>query len=66
MAVSRGLELLKQTNPNPEEVRKSIAALILDAAHIQKCINANFRDRSSGEASIDEILNIIQQLKQKL
>ena len=66
MAVSRGRELLKQSNANPEEVKKSIAALHKDLNYVQRCINANLRDCVSGEETIKEISDLIQQLEQKL
>jgi hypothetical protein len=66
MAISRGRELASQQAPNPEEVKKSIAALNKDADHIRKCIKANLRDYDSGQAAIDEIFALIPQLKQKL
>ena len=66
MAVSRGRQLLSQSKPNLDEVRKSIAALEKDADHIRKCIKANLRDYDSGQAAIDEISALIQELKQKL
>jgi uncharacterized protein YlaN (UPF0358 family) len=66
MAISRGRELVSQSNPNPDEVKKSIAALKKDADHIRKCIKANLRDYDSGQAVIDEISDLIQQLTQKL
>jgi uncharacterized protein Yka (UPF0111/DUF47 family) len=65
MAISRGRELASQQSPNPEEIKKSIAALEKDADHIRKCIKANLRDYDSGQAAIDEIFDLIQQLKQK-
>jgi uncharacterized protein Yka (UPF0111/DUF47 family) len=66
MAVSRGKALLNQSNPDPSEVLKSITALESEADYIRKCIKANLRDYDSGQASIDEICEIIQQLKQKI
>ena len=66
MAISRGRELLNQLSPDSNQVRKSIAALEKDADHVRRCINANLRDYDSGQAAIDEITNLIQQLKQKL
>jgi hypothetical protein len=66
MAISRGRELLAQSSPDPVEIRKSIAALILDASHIQKTMNAGLRDYASGEATINEILDLIQKLKEKV
>ena len=62
MAISRGRELLSQLNPNPDEIKKSIAALNVDANHVRKCINAGLRDYSSGQAVIiNEICDFIQQ-----
>jgi hypothetical protein len=66
MPISRGRELLSQDNPNPAEIRKSIGALIIDASHVQKTMNAGLRDHASGEATINEILDLIQQLKDKI
>lgn len=66
MAISRGRELLKQSNPEPDQVIKSIAALEKDASHVQKCMNAGLREWNSGQAVIDEISSLIEQLNQKL
>jgi hypothetical protein len=66
MAISRGRELVTQSNPDPNEVRKSIAALEKDASHVQKCMNAGLRDWTSGQAVIKEIKSLIQQLNRKL
>jgi DNA-binding NarL/FixJ family response regulator len=66
MAISRGRELLSQDNPDPDEIRKSIGALVIDASHVQKTMNAGVRDYVSGEATINEILDLIQQLKKKI
>jgi DNA-binding NarL/FixJ family response regulator len=66
MAISRGRELASQQNPNPDEVRKSIAALKTDSEHVRKCIKAGLRDYDSGQAAIDEISALIQELEQKL
>jgi hypothetical protein len=66
MAISRGRALADQSNPDPNEVRKSIAALRENANHVQKCVNANLRDSSEGEATIQEISDLIVTLEQKL
>ena len=66
MAVSRGKALLNQSNPDPDEVARSITALETDKNHIRKCIKAGLRDYDSGQAAIDEISEMIRQLKQKL
>jgi DNA-binding NarL/FixJ family response regulator len=66
MAISRGRDLVQQLNPNPEEVKKSIQALRVDAEHVRKCIKAGLRDYDSGQGVIDEINKLIQQLEQKL
>ena len=66
MAISRGKELASQSQPDPNEVRKSIAALNKDASHVQKCMNAGLRDCASGQTVINEISDLIEQLKQKL
>jgi len=66
MAISRGRELANQQAPNPDEVKKSIAALRIDSEHVRKCIKAGVRDYDSGQATIDEISNLIKELEQKL
>jgi DNA-binding NarL/FixJ family response regulator len=66
MAISRGRELAAQATPNPDEVRRSIAALQTDSEYIRKCIKAGLRDYDSGEAARNEISALIQQLKEKL
>lgn len=66
MAISRGRALLDQLNPDPDEIAKSIKALQTDADHVRRCIKAGVRDYDSGQAAIDEIREIIQQLKERL
>jgi len=66
MAISRGRELLRQVSPDANEIKKSIEALEKDKSHVRKCIKAGLRDYDSGQASIDEISGLIEQLKQKL
>jgi DNA-binding NarL/FixJ family response regulator len=66
MAISRGKELLRQVSPDANEIKKSIEALEKDKSHVRKCIKAGLRDYDSGQASIDEISGLIEQLKQKL
>jgi hypothetical protein len=66
MAISRGQELASQSQPDANEVKKSIAALKKDASYVQKCMNAGLREYSSGEAAIKEISDLIQQSEQKL
>jgi hypothetical protein len=66
MAISRGRYLLSVFNPDPEDVRKSIAALTKDAEYVQKCMNAGIRDWMTGEATLKEINTIIEKLEKKL
>ena len=66
MAISRGRELAGQQAPNPDEVRKSIAALKTDSEHVRKCIKAGLRDYDSGQANIQEISELIQELEGKI
>jgi hypothetical protein len=66
MAVSQARKLLAQSNPNPSEITKSIAALTVEAEYIRKCIKANLRDYDSGQKAIDEIRSLIKELEQKL
>jgi len=66
MAISRGRQLLSESNPQPEQVKKSIEALEKEVSYVQKCMNAGLRDWNSGQAVIDEISSLIEQLNQKL
>jgi hypothetical protein len=66
MAVSRDRELLSQSNPEPDQIRKSITALEKEASYVQKCMNAGLREWISGQTVIDEIYSLVQQLNQKL
>lgn len=66
MAISRGRELAQQLNPDPNEVRKSITALRSDSEHVRKCIKAGLRDYDSGQATINEISELIKELEKKL
>ncbi|MEG3955236.1 hypothetical protein [Microcoleus sp. herbarium2] len=65
MAVSRGKALLSQSNPDPDEIAKSITALNTDRDHIRKCIKAGLRDYDSGQAAINEISALIKDLEEK-
>jgi hypothetical protein len=66
MAISRGRELVNQSNPDPDEIKKSIAALRVDADHVRKCINAGLRAYDSGQLVINEISDLIEQLEKKI
>jgi hypothetical protein len=66
MAITTGKNLLAKSTATRQELTNSIAALNKEKEYIQKCINAQLRDRESGNSNIDEISELIQQLEAKL
>jgi septal ring factor EnvC (AmiA/AmiB activator) len=66
MAITTGRSLLAKTNATRQELMNSIAALNTERNYIQKCINAQLRDRDSGNENIQEISTLIQDLEAKL
>ena len=66
MAITTGRNLLAKSNVTRQELTSSIAALNKEKDYIQKCINAQLRNRELGNSDIDEISELIQQLEAKL
>ena len=52
MAIQTGRNLLAKPNATATELQKSIAALKQESEYVRKCINADLRDYSSGQAVI--------------
>jgi len=66
MTIQRGNDLLNQSNPNADELRKSIADLEWQRPYVQNSINIGIRDEKSGQENVDEMSELIQKLEEKL
>ena len=66
MTIAKGRALLEDSNATVEEVRKSIAALEWEWKYIRNSIEIGLRDESSGLENIQEIKELINQLKTKI
>jgi septal ring factor EnvC (AmiA/AmiB activator) len=66
MAITTAQKLLAKSNVTRQELTNSIAALNKEKKYIQKCIDAQLRDRESGNSNIDEISGLINSLEAKL
>jgi hypothetical protein len=66
MAIQTGRDLLVKSGVTAQELQKSITALGVESEYVRKCINAGLRDSESGCKVMQEISDLIEQLKQKL
>jgi hypothetical protein len=66
MTIAKGRELLENPNASAAEIRQSIAALEWEWKYIKNAIEIRLRDEASGLENIQEIKELINQLKQKL
>jgi hypothetical protein len=66
MTIQRGKDLLNQSQPNVNDLRKSIACLKQEKKYVENCIELGFREKSSGETVVGEIAELITQLEEKL
>jgi hypothetical protein len=66
MTIQRGKDLLNQSNPKASDLTKSIAALNQEKKYVENCIELGFREKSSGQAVVSEIAELITQLEEKL
>ena len=66
MTIQRGKDLLDQSNPSANELKKAILSLQQEKKYVENCINLEFREQSSGQIVVDEISDIITQLEEKL
>jgi chemotaxis regulatin CheY-phosphate phosphatase CheZ len=66
MTIQRGKDLLNQSQPNVDDLQKSIAALKQEKKYVENCIEIGFREKSSGETVVGEIAELITQLEEKL
>jgi hypothetical protein len=66
MTIQRGKDLLNQSQPNVNDLQKSIAALKQEKKYVENCIELGFREESSGQTVVGEIGELITQLEEKL
>jgi len=66
MTIAKGRALLEDSNATVKEVKQSIAALEWEWMYIRNSIEIGLRDESSGLENIQEIKELINQLKQKI
>jgi len=66
MTIQRGKDLLNQSQPNVNDLRKSIAALKQEKKYVENCIDLGFREESSGQEVVGEIVELIAKLETKL
>lgn len=66
MTIQRGKDLLNQSNPNASDLRKSIAALEQEKKYVINCVELGFREKTAGDATVQEISTLIKDLEEKL
>lgn len=66
MTIQRGKDLLDQSNPSANELKKAISSLQQEKKYVENCIELEFRDQVSGQQVVDEISDVIAQLEEKL
>jgi len=65
MTIAKGRALLENPNASADELKQSIAALEWEWKYIRNAIQIGLRDEASGLENIQEINELINQLKQK-
>jgi len=66
MTIQRGKDLLSQSNPSANELRKAITSLQQERKYVENCIEVGFREQGAGQIVVAEISDIITQLEEKL
>ena len=66
MTIAKGRALLENPNASAADLNQSIAALEWEWKYIRNAIEIGLRDEASGLENIQEIKELISQLKQKL
>jgi len=66
MTISRAENLISQSNPDPNKVKRVIECLKWESSYVQNCMDKGSRDLESGEEVIAEIFSLISQLEKKL
>jgi hypothetical protein len=66
MTIQRGKDLLNQSNPSANELKKAILSLQQEKKYVENCMELEFREQGSGQIVVNEISDIITQLEKKL
>jgi hypothetical protein len=66
MTIAKGKALLEDPNASADEIKQSIAALEWEWKYIRNAIEIGLRAEASGLENIQEIKELINQLRQKL
>jgi len=66
MTIAKGRALLASQNASADDIRQTIRALEWEWKYIRNTIEIGLRDEDSGLRNIEEIKELINQLKQKL
>jgi hypothetical protein len=66
MTIAKGRALLANQNASADELNQSIAALEWEWKYIRNAIEIGLREEASGLENIQEIKELINQLKQRL
>ena len=66
MTIDKGRALLENPNASFDDIKQSIAALEWEWKYVKNSIEIGLRDENSGLENIQEIKQLINQLKQKL
>jgi hypothetical protein len=66
MTIQRGKDLLSQSNPSANELRKAILSLEQEKQYVKNCIELGFREQGAGQIVVNQISDIITQLEEKL
>jgi hypothetical protein len=65
MTIQRGKDLLNQSNPSADELRRSITDLEQEKQYIINCVLLGFREKTAGDANVQEIYALIKELEEK-
>lgn len=66
MTIQRGKDLLEQSDPSANELKKAILSLQQEKKYVENCMELGFRNQHSGQIVVDEISNRIVSLQEKL
>jgi hypothetical protein len=66
MTIQRGRDLLSQSNPSASDLKKSITALEQERQYVMNCVELGFREKTAGDATVEEISALIDDLEEKL
>jgi len=66
MTIAKGRALLEDQNTSADEIKRTIISLEWEWKYIRNAIEIGLRDEVSGLENIQEIKELINQLKQKL